>query len=361
MENKQHESGGAIEAIAEVDSSTLAVLNRSEIDQQIATAHKFPRSIKRFRDEALSMVTLSQEIAQECIYAIPREGKMIEGPSARFAEVVASAWGNCRAGARTVSEEKDFVVAQGAFHDLERNVAITYEVKRRITNKYGKRYGADMIGVTANAACSIALRNAVLKGVPKAFWKDLYDAARKTIMGDSKTLATRRADAVGFLGKFGVTEEMILKRLGVAGIEDVGLEELVTLRGLATAIKDGDTTMEQAFEIPQDTLQPPKRKSDVDQNKPASGSGPHPEPGPDPKPQPSTEKPQYPTEDHQKLAEAITKFAGHSESEREDFLEAITRSDGVKGTRDLTGMSQQAVLNTLKKIEKSGKGTKKVR
>lgn len=229
------------------ESGMVALLNKSEIDQQIATAHKYPRSIKRFRDQALQLVTLTEDIARECIYAIPRDGKTIEGPSARFAEVIASSWHNCRAGARVVSDTGDFITAQGVFHDLENNVAITYEVQRRITTSKGKRYGADMIGVTGNAASSIALRNAILKGVPKALWSSLYQAARKTVMGDFETLANRRANAVQQFLAFGVTKEMICAVLSVPGVEDIGLEQLVTLSGLLTAIKDGDTTVEQAF------------------------------------------------------------------------------------------------------------------
>jgi hypothetical protein len=232
------------------EDSTISLLNRSEIEQQIATARRFPRSVKKFRDEALQMVTLSESIAEQCIYALPRDGKTIEGPSARFAEVIASAWGNCRAGARVVDDTGEFVTAQGVFHDLERNVAITYEVQRRITDKRGNRYKADMIGVTANAACSIALRNAILKGVPKAFWEDMYTEARKVIMGDIKTLANRRATAVAMFQKFGVSVEQILLKLGITtggGVEDIGLEHLVVLKGLLTAIKEGDTSAEEAF------------------------------------------------------------------------------------------------------------------
>lgn len=240
--NTQVENEGMV-----AEQGMAAVLNKSEIDQQIATAHRFPRSLKRFRDEALQMVTLSESVAEQCIYALPRDGKTIEGPSARFAEVVASAWGNCRAGARVIDDRGEFVTAQGVFHDLERNVAITYEVQRRITGKNGKRYSADMIGVTANAACSIALRNAILKGVPKAFWEDMYGAARQVIMGDIKTLANRRAAAVAAFQKFGISAEQIVEKLGVPGIEDISLEHLVTLKGLITAIRDGDTTPEEAF------------------------------------------------------------------------------------------------------------------
>lgn len=229
------------------DSGTVAMLARGEIDMQIATAHKYPRSIANFRGEVLGMVTLSQQIAEECIYALPRDGKTIEGPSARFAEIVASAWGNSRAGARVVSDQGEFVTAQGVFHDLQRNVAITYEVQRRIVDSKGRRYKPDMIGVTANAACSIALRNAILKGVPKAFWSEMYDAARATIMGDLKTLANRRADALAAFQRYGILPEQVFLKLGIAGEQDITLEHLVVLSGLRTAIKDGDTTPEQAF------------------------------------------------------------------------------------------------------------------
>jgi hypothetical protein len=230
-----------------VEQSVVAILNKSEIDQQIATAHAYPRSIKRFRDEAYAMVTLNEQVAQECIYSLPRDGKVIEGPSARFAEVIQSAWGNCRAGARIVSESGDFITAQGVFHDLEKNSAITYEVQRRITDRNGRRYKPDMIGVTGNAACSIALRNAILKGVPKAFWSDIYDAARKTVMGDFKTLANRRALAIESFKAYGVKQEEIFALLSVQGIEDIAPEHLVTLRGTLTAIKEGETTVEEAF------------------------------------------------------------------------------------------------------------------
>lgn len=233
--------------IVTAESGTVALLNKSEIDMQIATAHKYPRSISQFRRDVIDMVTISESVAQECIYALPRDGKVIEGPSARFAEVIASAWGNGRAGARVVSDAGDFVTAQGVYHDLQKNVAITYEVQRRITGKNGRRFSADMIGVTANAACSIALRNAILKGIPKAFWADMYEGARRTAMGDVKTLPNRRAEAFKALQAYGITKEQALAKLGVVGESDVGQEQLLTLRGILTAIREGDTTPEQAF------------------------------------------------------------------------------------------------------------------
>lgn len=246
-----------------VEENTVAVISRAEIDQQIATAKKYPRSIKRFLDEATAMATLNDSIAQQCIYALPRDGKTIEGPSARFGEIVASAWGNCRAGARVVNEGPEFITAQGVFHDLERNVAITYEVQRRITDSKGRRYKPDMIGVTANAACSIALRNAILKGVPKAFWEPIYQKSRAVVAGNFSTLANKRAQAIKEFAIYGVTEPMILAKLGRDGTQDITPDDLVTLFGLLTAIRDGDTTPEQAFATDE---APPQKKTPGQEN-----------------------------------------------------------------------------------------------
>lgn len=228
-------------------ATALMALNASEIDTQIATAHRYPRSIRRFRQEALEMVTLNEEVAGECMYSLPRAGKAITGPSARFAEIIASAWGNCRAGARKIGEDDRFVTTQGVFLDLQRNVGITYETQRRITDKDGKTYKDDMIGVTTNAGCSIALRNAVLKGIPKAFWRDIYNEARRVAIGDVTTLAARRSKMVEAFGKMGVQPAQIFTLLSVEGEPDITLDHLEQLRGMFTALKEGDTTIEQLF------------------------------------------------------------------------------------------------------------------
>lgn len=232
------------------EAGVMTAISRAELDSQITTARAYPRSLKRFRDECLEMACLNEEIAGECFYAIPRDGKTIEGPSARLAEIVASAWGNCHYAARIVEEGQEFITAQGVFYDIERNVRVTMEVRRRITGRNGRRFSADMIGVTGNAACSIAMRNAVFKGISKAFWKDIYQAARRTSVGDAKSLAATRASTLEFLQKQGALLENILARLDVAGVQDIGMDELVTLKGASTAIRDGDISVDDAFPTP---------------------------------------------------------------------------------------------------------------
>lgn len=165
----------------------------------------------------------------------------------RLAEIVGSSWGNMHYDARIVAEEEKFITAQGMARDLEYNVTVTIEVRRRITDKYNKRYNDDMINTTANAACSIALRNAIFRVVPKALVRPIYLAAKKLAVGDAQTLSSRREQVVERLIKMGVMKERIFAAVGVNGIEDVDLIILEKLIGLGTAIKDGEIKADEAF------------------------------------------------------------------------------------------------------------------
>lgn len=222
---------------------------RSEVDIQISTAKAYPRSISAFKKLAMDMATLDDETAAGCFYSLPRDGKPIEGPSVRLAEIVVSSWGNIRADARIVDVGAKEITAEGMCWDLERNVAIRVQVKRRITNKHGQRYSDDMVVVTGNSACSIALRNAVFKVVPMAYTKAVYEAARTVAIGDAQTLAAKRAEMVAYFGKMGVPQDRVLAVVKRASVEDVGLDDLAMLKGLATAIREGDTTVDEVFPV----------------------------------------------------------------------------------------------------------------
>lgn len=221
--------------------------DRGEVDTQIATAKMYPRSIKRAMENAVEMATLDEETAASCMYGVPRGGKIIEGPSIRFASILASCWGNMRVSARPVGMDDKFVSCQGMAWDLEKNVAFGAEVRRRITDSKGRRYNDDMIGTTSNAGSSIAMRNAILKCVPEPLWKQVYQKVRKVAVGEADTLAQKRAGLLEYFGKMGVIPPRIFALLDVAGVEEVTLDHLATLRALATAIKDGEVKIDEAF------------------------------------------------------------------------------------------------------------------
>lgn len=258
--------------------AVLPNIGSAEVDMQITTAKRYPRSITQFKANALAMATLDEETAEACFYALPRGGKTIEGPSARLAEICLTAYGNMRVEARMVAEDERFVTSRGTAWDLQSNVAIAYEVKRRITtsgkgSKEAKRYDDDMIGVTSNAASSIALRNAVFKAIPAAFWRPIYLACRKAAVGDIKTLANRRASMLDHFQKMGATNAQVFALLGVQGADDITLDHMATLKGLATALKENETTLEEVFAAaPAAPIKPAERKSEQQQKPPAPES-----------------------------------------------------------------------------------------
>jgi len=249
---------------------TLPAQAGGTVDRQVATARQYPRSITLFMQKAQELATLNAEIAGSCVYAIPRDGKMIEGPSARLAEIVAHAWGNLRIQAGTTEQDDRFITARGEAWDVESNVAIAFEVKRRITGKNHKTYSDDMVTVTGNAAASIALRNAVFKTVPSSFWKPIYAKCRQVIAGDAKTFHARRDEMIKQFGVMGVTPQQLCTLVDAKGPLDITLDHMVTLTGVFTAIKDGDTTIEDAFSG-QPTIQQPQRKTETS-NGPAGGA-----------------------------------------------------------------------------------------
>ena len=74
----------------------LEAINRSEIDGQIATAHKFPRDIMQCKKNMVALAAMDDDVAYNCFYHLERKDKdgkttVIEGPSVRFTEIISCA------------------------------------------------------------------------------------------------------------------------------------------------------------------------------------------------------------------------------------------------------------------------------
>ena len=252
-------------------NQSLAIsLARAEVDQQVATARALPRSIEKAVRNITSLATLDGESAKECIYALPRGGTPVKGPSIRLAEIIHSQWGNCRVGARVVHVDRveKYVEAEGIFHDLETNAASTARVRRSISDKQGRIYKDDMILVTGNAVCSIAKRNAILGGVPKAVWRAAYGAVEKVLAGDTKTLAVRRTEAMKAFAAFGIKPDQIFIALNVKDMAEISGDHIVTLVGMHSALKSGEETVETMFPKVGETAPARPQAKDFEKSKP---------------------------------------------------------------------------------------------
>jgi hypothetical protein len=101
-----------------------------------------------------------------CIYAIPRGGKVIRGPSVRLAELLRYVWGGIWLEAVDVVEHNDHVVAKVVGVDTVNGNLTCEIVPERIVYRDGRRYDVDGILNAKRAALAKAKRNVILDLIP---------------------------------------------------------------------------------------------------------------------------------------------------------------------------------------------------
>ena len=325
-----------------MNGSALERIERATVDVQIATAHQYPRSMAVFKKRAMEMVTLDEETAQSCIYRRPvgkdKSGRpeYAEGKSIRMAEIVGACYGNIRVGSILVEQTPRYVKARGVAHDLESNFAASSEVVESTVDKNGNPYSERMRMVVAKATLAKARRDATFQVIPGALCKSLEDAARTTAIGTTATLGKRRTLLMDWINKAGISPELVWKALGIKGIEDIGLKELEILTGIKTAIKDGDTTIDEAF--PRASVAMP---TEIPGDKGKKNTG-----------KPATDAPPADTSEitpHEKLLIAFQECGG-----TEGQLLTVLRTDKIiKAHQDLTaltGVQATALLKTVSDV-----------
>lgn len=284
--------------------SQIEALERAQIDVQVATAHKYPRSLQQFRQRSMSMACLDAETAETCIYCRPvgkeqnAQGKWVEkfaeGASIRLAEIVAASYGNIRAASRIIEQTERFVRCEGVCHDLETNYAGKSECVEATVKKDGTPYSERQRALVAKVCLAKAYRDAIFKVVPRALCKPVLDAAKKVAAGQGLSIEERRKKVRAWITQLKIDESRMFAALDVNGWDEVGENQLMTLTGLKTSMADGDISIEEAFPAIQSgatgTTPTPKPSSsapapvNVVPMKPAATPAPAPAPAEAPKP-----------------------------------------------------------------------------
>lgn len=232
-------------------ASALEAITRGEIDIQIATAHRYPRSLDMYKKRAIAMATIDVETAESCLYC--RDvggGKLAEGMSVRMAEIVGSCYGNLRVGAIIIEQTETYIKARGVAHDLETNFASSSDIIESTLKKDGKTpYDARMRVTVAKAAVAKARRDATFQVVPRAIARPIERAVRALLADESiQTFEERRNGVVKWIDeKLKIDAKRVWALLGISGPGDLQHEHLDTLAGLKTALRERDTTIDEAF------------------------------------------------------------------------------------------------------------------
>jgi hypothetical protein len=231
-------SGAAAMMVAKQEGAAL--------DVQVATAKAHPRSVQAFQSDLKSWATLDRDTAMECFFNLRKGSSSIVGPSIRFAELVQASWGNIVVDTAIVAEEHDHVVVSATCRDLERNTASRSQVRRNILDRKKRRYSADMIQTTVQAASAIARRNAIFQVVPRALWAPIYKQAQR-VAGGEKSFAERRKEALSTLKKEGVPPENIKAAVSGKDPKDLTSDDVLMLEVAIYRVGQNESTWEAEF------------------------------------------------------------------------------------------------------------------
>lgn len=253
------DSGGGEAVNMEVMAPSAAMaMERAAVDNQVATAKAYPRSMAQFRKKALDMVSLDPETADSCNYVRPvgkkkdektGEWKMeyAEGPSIRAAEIVAAAYTNLRFKSVVVEQTERYVRVEGQAWDMENNVAASVQRVETTVKKDGTPYTESHRNVVALAALAKVQRDAIFKVVPRALFKPVMEHAKEVAKKHVPALSERLKRVQAWVSTLKVDEKRVFAALNVQGWADMGEEHLSTITGLRTSMKEENIPVDEVF------------------------------------------------------------------------------------------------------------------
>lgn len=227
----------------------------SEIKGKMFLARQFPRD-PNYALQAALQECQRKELAEQAMYEFTRGDSKVRGPSIRLVEVLARHWSNITCGVDEIDSKDGETTIKAYAWDLETNVSDskTFAVKHIRTTKKGSYKLTDERDIYETVANKGARRKrACLLAVLPGWYVDAaVDACEKTLtqtLTDGQTLEEVIQKLVAAFSEFGIApgqiEEKMSKEVGNLSKNDV-----VKLRHLYSAIKDGFVKPADAFGLP---------------------------------------------------------------------------------------------------------------
>lgn len=254
---------------AEATAQAQSAREIARVQAKYALARRFPRDPMDFRVKLLHRCDDSA-FAKVARYSVPRGGKPIEGPSIRFVEEAIRCFTNVDALTDVIADDAEKRILRVSITDLEANIehAITITVPKTMERKKlieGERpissrrnsfgdtvylYPApdDEVTVKQNALVSKALRTQGLRILPGEVVAEAMAVCvalrRKEIEQDPDAERKALADAFAALR---VMPSQLAEYLGM-DLAQASPADLLDLRGLYVAIRDGQIRFAEALE-----------------------------------------------------------------------------------------------------------------
>ena len=244
-----------------INQGTVAVESSraiAEAQGKLIMAKRFPRNYVESYHKAIEACQ-RKGFAEKAFFSYPRAGQTVTGVTIRFAEELARVYGNLDYGIKEMSHEEGKSEMQAYCWDLETNTISSqnFTVEHIMETRQGNRKltsQRDIYERTANDGAR-RLRSRILAILPPDLVEDCINECKRTLAGNNSIpLIDRVKQMVTGFSKFGVTKEMIEKRLGHT-VETVTANELVEYQGIYNGLKQKETTVSDWFEQPKTASQ----------------------------------------------------------------------------------------------------------
>lgn len=243
----------AIQQAQQVGGTMTVASSRSaqEVQAAMVIAQKFPRN------EATAYARIMRgckrrKLAEKAVYAYPRGGQTVSGPSIRLAEHVARNWGNLDFGIVELEQRDGQSEVMAYCWDLETNTRQTkiFTVRHfRQTRDGGYRLTdpRDIYEMIANQGAR-RMRACILGVIPGDVVEDAVDECERTLKAsaDGVPIQDRIRKMVAAFDKFGVGADRIEKRLGHR-LDATTEHEIANLQQIYTSLKDNMADPSQFF------------------------------------------------------------------------------------------------------------------
>ena len=231
----------------------------SEIKGKMFLARQFPRDPEWSLQSAMKECQ-RKELAEAAQYEFPKGDSVVKGPSIRLVEVLARHWGNITSGVDEIESKDGETTIKSYAWDLETNVSDskTFTVKhersvgrgdnRRIKKLTDER---DIYEMVANKGAR-RKRACLLSVLPGWYVDAAVTACEETLrksLTEGKSMEEVISSIVSAFSEFDISPAQIEDKLGKP-VESLSKNDVVKLRHLYSAIKDGFVKPGDAFGLP---------------------------------------------------------------------------------------------------------------
>lgn len=225
-----------------------------EVQGQIIMAKRFPRDEIAARNRILTACQ-RKRLAEQAEYEYKRGTSKVTGTSIRLAEAMAQNWGNLDFGFVELEQRNGESQVMAYCWDLETNTRQTKiftvpHIRETKNGNYPLTSSRDIYEMVANQAAR-RVRACILGIIPGDIQEEAVEQCRKTLVnGEEKPLEDLIKDCVRTAEKtYQVPQESLEKYIGCKA-SAFSMNDLIKLKKVFNAIKDGMAKREEIFELP---------------------------------------------------------------------------------------------------------------